>query len=296
MKNFSTEIKNLLCGSIDMHVHTAPSYFERLLDDFALAEELAEYNMGGALIKCHEGSSVFRSILTNKYIGNKSTLYGSLVLNVYVGGFNPYAVDSEIKLGASVIFMPTISAKNHIDFYGGSHYNSQKNNKLPMASAQGLTIFNDYGFIKDEVIEILDIIAKEDITLATGHLSTEEGLALCETALKRGLKKIIYTHADFEATKLNLQQQIELSKKGVFIEKTYLCLTPQWLSISAEETAKGIMEIGADSIIMSTDFGQKNNPSPVEGLGEFIKIMLQQGIRYDDIKKMVSNNPIMLLK
>lgn len=291
----SSEALELLKGAIDTHVHSEPSFFKRSVDDFSLAEKVVEYGMKGVVIKCHEGSSVFRAELTKKHVANRALIFGSLVLNYYSGGLNPYAVDSEIKLGARIIWMPTVSAENHRRFYGNSQYKAQKTHRSPKEPAEGIKIIDENGDILDSVKEILDIIAQEDVCLATGHLSNEEGIILCEEALKRGVKKIVFTHADFETNKLPLEKQLELSRKGVFIEKTMLCLTPEWYSISPEEMAVSIKTIGADRCILSSDFGQTTNPHPVEGFALFIEKMLEQNITPEEIKQMICKNPMTIL-
>ncbi len=42
------------------------------------------------------------------------TLISGVPLNNTVGGFNPYAVEHGIKLGARIVWMPTFSAANHL--------------------------------------------------------------------------------------------------------------------------------------------------------------------------------------
>ena len=47
-------------------------------------------------------------------------ILGSVTLNDAVGGLNPFAVEAALDLGARVIWMPTISAQNHIVKHGGT--------------------------------------------------------------------------------------------------------------------------------------------------------------------------------
>ncbi len=285
----------LLKGAIDIHVHSEPSFYKRSVDDFTLAQQVVNNGMGGVVIKCHEGSSVFRAELTRRFINNKAKIFGSLVLNVFNGGFNPYAVDSEIKLGAKIIYMPTISAVNHIRYYGGSGYKAQDSRKKLKEPQSGLSVIDKKGKLLDPVREIISIIAEEDVCLATGHLSNEEGLLVCEEALKQGVRKIIFTHADFETNRLTLQDQVNLAQKGVFIEKTMLCMVPGWESVTAPEMAEGIKRIGAKQCILSSDYGQVDNPPPYQGLAIFINLMLQNGISPAEIRQMIKDNPEFIL-
>jgi len=51
-----------------------------------------------------------------------------------------------------------------------------------------------------------------------------------------------------------------------------------------------------ESIILDTDFGQADNPSPVEGLASYVRSMLKEGITEKEINLMVRVNPCELLK
>lgn len=39
-------------------------------------------------------------------------MFGGITLNRQVGGINPYAVESALKLGGKVVWLPTQSARN----------------------------------------------------------------------------------------------------------------------------------------------------------------------------------------
>lgn len=291
----SVQATNLLIDAIDIHVHSYPSIFERSIDDFELVEKAAAFGMQGVVLKSHNGNTGPRAIITQKHIKNRIKVFGSIVLNHYTGGLNPFAVDTAIKLGAKIIFMPTTSSENHRRFYGGSQYKSLKTAKATREPSEGITILDENDNIKKSVIDILEIISCEDVCLATGHLSNDEGLLLCEKALSMGVKKIIFTHPDFETNRLSLEKQIELAKKGVFIEKTMLSMTKQWNCISLDATVKSIEKIGAEQCILSSDFGQKNNIHPVDGMALYIEKMLQKNVSSIKIKKMVCSNPMKIL-
>jgi hypothetical protein len=44
----------VLHGAIDLHTHSSPSYFERLVDDVGLAETARAAGMRAVLYKAHE--------------------------------------------------------------------------------------------------------------------------------------------------------------------------------------------------------------------------------------------------
>ena len=71
---------NIIPGTIDMHIHTAPDVAPRKADDLEVARAAAEAGMGAFIIKSHLGSSVERAYLVNQMVPNVRA-FGSVVLN-----------------------------------------------------------------------------------------------------------------------------------------------------------------------------------------------------------------------
>src|SRR5512136_706328 len=97
-------------GIYDMHIHSAPDIAPRKTDDLELVKAAAAAGMGGIMIKSHLGSSVERAYLVNQVVPD-IRVFGGLVLNFPVGGLNPFAVDSYVRMGAKEVWMPTLSAE-----------------------------------------------------------------------------------------------------------------------------------------------------------------------------------------
>ncbi len=279
-----------------MHVHSAPDLFLRPYDHVDLVEQAKEAGMRAIVLKCHFSMTPFRAYLVKKIVGEGIDVLGGIVLNYAVGGLNPYAVDVAIKAGAKIIWMPTISAENHLKYYGITEYEMQKiamGKLLPVN--KGITPINKKGGLLSEAEEILRLIAESDTILATGHCSVEESKILVREAKKKGVKKIIATHVDQDFINMSIKDQIELANEGVYLERTLLPITPLWRSMSINEMVKRIKEVGAEHSIMSTDLGQIHNPSPVEGYRMFIQILLEKGISPNEINTMAKQNPTKLL-
>jgi len=184
---------NYLRGAIDIHVHSSPSIFPRSVDDLELARLAQQAGMRAIVLKAHEESTVSRAFLVNKVVTGID-VYGSLVLNEYVGGLNPYAVDLAVQQGAKIIWMPTGSAKHHLAFYGGkSDYDEQKS-RVRLLPQKGITILDDEGRLLPVVYDIIDLIKGSGAALATGHLSPQESRILVKTALARGVEKVLVAH------------------------------------------------------------------------------------------------------
>jgi hypothetical protein len=286
---------NLLQGAIDIHVHSSPSIFPRSVDDFELAEEAKKAGMRAIVLKAHEESTVSRAALVQKIVTGIE-VYGSLVLNEYVGGLNPYAVDLAVQQGAKIIWMPTGSAKHHIDYYGGkSDYKEQKST-IRLLQQKGITIFAEDGSVLPVVYDIIDLIKDSDTVLATGHLSPKETKVLVELAVERGLTRILVAHPDLKINKMDLALQCELARMGAYLEKSMLTLMPSWKSIQPEEMIAGIRKIGIERCILQTDFGQINHPTPTKGYLEFVTTLFEQGVTEKEIRMMACDNPAELLR
>ncbi len=282
----------ILRDCIDIHVHSEPGLFPRSVNDFMLAEEAEKEKMKAVVLKAHEGSSVFRASLVNTRL-NKNILYGSIVLNSFVGGFNPDAVDCAQKLGARVIWMPTISAQNHLKYYGRSQYTQMTS--AVMRPLQAQSVLDDNGKIKTEVKEIIEIARDNEICIATSHLSLEESTKLIEEALKMGLKKILLNHPEAGLNSISISVQKEFAKKGVLIEKAYLWITEHWKASTIEKYVEAIKEIGAESCVISTDLGHAASIRPVEGFAEYIQKLRELDLSCQEIEMMARHNPAWLL-
>lgn len=112
--------QDLMKGVIDMHVHTNPDLRLRAYDDFELMEAAIRVGARAIVIKTHQGTTMDRAYLCNRHNEivhgktNNFTMFGSITLNKVVGGINPKAVDVALRLGAKVVWLPTQSAKNHM--------------------------------------------------------------------------------------------------------------------------------------------------------------------------------------
>jgi hypothetical protein len=136
------------------------------------------------------------------------------------------------------------------------------------------------------------------MVLSTGHISPVETRVLIEEALKAGITKIVITHPlDFGLTsqKFVPEELHYLAQIGAFIELKFTVLSFKAPEDSLSRMMEVVKAIGVEHFIMSTDLGQANNPTPVEGLKVFVTVMLQKGIAPEEIELMIKVNPGKLL-
>ena len=274
-----------LAGAIDLHVHGAPDVWPRRLDDVSLARQAAAAGMRAILLKSHHTLTADRASLVDGLVEGVR-VFGGLALNQAVGGLNPAAVEAALALGARQIWMPTLSAANH---------------RRAMGAPGGIRILDEAGALQPAVLEILDLMAGHPAILGTGHLSVQETRALVPAAQAAGLKRILVTHPELSIIRMPLDVQRELALLGVFFERCLIAAVPPGPSVppgpraSLEEIARAVREIGPETSVLATDFGQPENPPPVEGLRIYIQAMQRLGISQADIQRMTRDNPAWLL-
>lgn len=276
--------------ALDMHVHAAPDIINRICDDVDMARAVMATGMDGAVIKNHYGGTTQGALDVNRLAG-KAVLFGSLTLNHYVGGFNPYAVEAALGLGARVIWFPTRHAENHTrqKLRAGCDFNAS----IPLRQAQGLRAVGKNGELTEQVIDIIELIASKDACLCTGHISNEEALAVCGEALRRGVRRIVLTHPDFTLNRLPVETQIHLARQGVYIEKTLF--TASAGIVSAAELLIGARKAGLHRCFLSSDYGMVTKPAPWKGMAQWVSLAAENGFSEQETALLVSRVPRFLV-
>ena len=280
-------MNELLNGIIDMHIHTEPDTTKRNYNDFGLVDAANKIHAASIVIKCHHGSTVERAYLANlynkeKYQTSNLKIFGGIVLNKEVGGLNPNAVEYALKLGGKIVWLPTIDAQNEY---------------IKRGKVGGISILDNNGEIKKELIEIFNIIKNYNAVLATGHISYEETLKVVEAASKQGVKKIVITHPEYWIVNESIEQQKYLvDKYNVLLEKVYIqpLKDGHWVD-NMETDLKAIEQIGYEHIMVATDSGYyKNNPWEIM-LDKYVNYLLEHGISKEEVKYMTRVNQAKLL-
>ncbi|MEI7884541.1 MAG: DUF6282 family protein [Clostridia bacterium] len=283
-------------GAYDLHVHTHPCLFPRIGNDFEVVEAAEKAGLAGIMLKCHHESTVSRAEAVQKNF-EKIKVYGGIVLNDYVGGMNPYAVDAALRMGAKEVWMPTIDAKNHAQAHGSKgKYDVQDGRKDSGANIEGISIYNETGDIKVEVKEILKMIAEYNVILGTCHLGKSEIFDLVKEAKKLGVEKILITHPFFKVPNFEVPEIKELVALGAKAEFGYCTVSPMWHYATVQQVAKAIIEIGASNCIIISDAGQRHNPMPHESLRVFAQCLYECGVKEELLKTIMIDNPRILVE
>jgi Family of unknown function (DUF6282) len=285
-------VSSLLRGAVDLHCHSGPSVMARLVDHIDAIEQAASAGMRAVLFKDHYyPTAPIVELIRERYRHTGVEPLAGIVLNNALGGFNAYAVEHALKMGTKIVWMPTVSAANHIR---EGHNKKLLVAKSEMRRATALSVVDDHGELKDEVKPILDLVAEYDAVLSCGHLHISEVWPLFEEARKRGCKRLLINHPTYTlgAVVKDFQRLIEM---GVYIEHSIcMFIDSRFKTFTPAQLKEYIDAAGVDRTFFGSDLGQANNPSPLDGFREIVKLLLSLSYGDEEIRKMVSLNAMRL--
>lgn len=294
------DYRELIKGAYDLHVHSAPDVLPRKMDDIDMAKRIRESGMAGYAIKSHFFCTSERAQLMQKLYPDVDYV-GTITLNSAVGGLNPAAMEMAARSGVRLVWFPTCDNEHE----RAHTFNGDSNKKLPFwaqiiiemknagIEAPTVNCLDANGELKKEVYDILDIIAKYDIILTTGHISHDEAYKLVPAAAKRGVKNIVITHVDFPTTYYTVEDQKMFASYGAKMEHCYTTWATGKVDFGV--TKQMIREVGPENCILGTDLGQKTAVWPDEGMLEFATKLYDAGFSAEEVKTMTIYNPRKLL-
>ncbi len=292
-------VDRLMRGSIDLHCHSGPSVMRRYFDHIEALQEAASVGIRALLLKDHCYPVGPVTELLNKHFGHYGVeLLSGVPLNNPVGGLNIHAVDHGIRLGAKLVWMPTYCAANHVRYHAAhAEFVDQfpKTDLLTVPPAP-ITVLDDSGRLKDEVLPILDLIAEADIVLSSGHLNISEIWVLFEEAKKRGIRRMLCNHPTF-IIGADVDDVRRLSEMGVYIEHSSCMFTPgnKYAFYDPQQLQELITAAGIERTILGSDLGIYDGFKLVEGLRAVIEVLLDLGYSEAEIRKLTRSNAAELI-
>lgn len=264
----------LMRGAVDLHYHVDPGY--------GAYENLAQAKAAGVralLLKNHyEPSSALVMLLRPQFPGLE--LYGGFVFNRSNGGINVPGVEymasirGEPKPG-KIVWLPAGDTKKEAT--GGRN---------PNPNAPFVAVSQN-GQLLPEVKRAFAVIAKNNFTLASGHVVPEDALLAFREAKAAGVQHLIATHAADAAGKMTLDQMKEAARLGAWIEFDYR-------NTLEENRTDLIRGVGPEHVFLS-EFWTKNQ-APKEyagaaGVGAFAAEMKKRGFTDRELEMMFKDNP-----
>jgi hypothetical protein len=273
-------------------MHISPDVVERKIDDISLAREFERLGMEGFVLKSHYGSTAERASVVRAAVPGINVL-GALSLNRAVGGINPLAVEVAAREGARTVWMPTVDAVNEAS-------ERESSGKQPVwvklqleMREQGIEIepvpvVDGEGGVLPAVRNVLAMIARHGMVLATGHLARDEIFAVVDAAVEAGVEDIVITHPEFPSQNLGIEDQRALAERGALLERCFT--TPHTGKVSWERWLENIRLAGPEHSVLSTDLGQVFNPPVQEGMGLMVDRLLDAGFNEEEVHVMAVVN------
>lgn len=280
-------------GVIDMHVHPAPDVFGRALTDIEMATVARRKGMRGLVLKNHVVTTADRAATAMEAVPGIE-IWGGIVLNNAVGGINPAAVEWMHRMSGGrgkIVWLPTFDSDKHVK-------------TLVDKNKSGIVVAPN-GQVTPQMEEVLKIIARENLVLATGHVHADEVVAVARRARELGVKSILVTHGMTNIPGLSMAQAREVAALGGMIEICYLqfmtgpdaqyAWMKHWNQVATAQVMMALNEVGADHLVLSTDLGQQGMMMPPDGIENAVAALRAAGVSQADLDKMMKRNPARLL-
>ena len=266
-------------GVVDIHMHADPDSMARSIDALSLARLARQRGMRAIVLKNHYESTAGLAWLARREAPGIE-VFGGVALNRAVGGVNPAAVEqmTRVKGGCGrLVWMPTFDSEYQV------RSGNQPRPFVPVSRD---------GKLLKEVLEVLDLVSKHKLVLATGHSSPAETLLLIREAKARGIQRIIATHP---MGALSAAQMQEAARLGAWIEFTANSVIGNSTNTTIKDFAAAIRAVGVEHAVLVSDFGQAGNPLHPDGLEQLFRLLREQGFREAEIDLMAKRNPALIL-
>ena len=274
-----------LQGVTDIHTHGDPDSRPRKLDVIEWARSAKAAGMRAIVLKNHYAPTAQAAYLVRQVVPGIE-VYAGFSLDGPVGGLNVQAVEQANAFKGQtlrIIWMPTFDSENDVKF-------AKANRPFVAVSKNGRLL--------PEVIDVLKVLAKDNLVLATGHSSAEEDLLLVKEGRALGIRQIVVTHPLAPSIHMSIPQMQEAAKMGAVLEFCAGQVLPT-ASPATRNNVKpyvdAIHAIGAEHAILSSDLGQPENPYPIDGWKLYLEMLRKGGITDAELDRMAKTNPATLL-
>jgi len=271
-----------LAGAIDIHVHSDPDDRPRSIDAIDVAKLARARGMRAIVLKNHYDPTGGLAYIVRKEVPGLE-VFGGIDLNLTVGGMNSAAVEHMTQVSGGwgrFVWMSTFDAENQVRY--------SKENRPFVSVARN-------GELLPEVKQVISVIAKHGLVLATGHVAPEEALMLLRDGRRQGATRMVVTHAMNAPVLMNVPQMQEAVKQGAFIEFVGGSLATADAAARMDRFADAIRKVGPEFCILSSDLGQKGNALPPDGFAAFLVALRARGLTEQEINRMSKQNPARLL-
>ncbi len=293
----------VLIEAIDLHTHLDPDMsgggqVSRAMDAIDMARQAQARGMRGFALKTHMDVSSAASAYYARKVMPDVEVFGRFVLNLSSGGLNPAAVMQFVSMKGGwgrIVEMPTRDARPPqtenrpwvmpwLNLFPDSEISVEivRNGALT-AEAKGII---------ELVSNVRTVDSDGTVAIATGHATPEGHVLIVRESRRPGVPTLV-THPNDMVSDAQYQEMKEL---GAYIEVN---LDFYQEGDNAEEkiafALKQIERLGAESIVMATDCGQMNNPTPADCIVLGARVLRAHGITERQLDIMLKETPARLL-
>ena len=279
----------------DSHIHPAPDCIDRIGNDLEIAKRAYESGMKAIVYK-----NVFEPTASRAWHTMQSypgiQVLGGVVLDHFVGGLNPSAVEAAISLGAKFVWLPVFHALGHERAFGQIGSFGYVDNETNGQTLPAITILDANGELSKTVRDIVALCKDHNVILSTGHITSEETLKLAQYAKKENFSKILVNHPFFKVPSMSLDIVQELSSLGAYIEfcSTEICPIPGGGDL--QNYVKAVERCDTQKLLIASDAGHNRMGWPDEALRVFAQQIAYSGVPLTTVELMLKDNYYRLLE
>jgi hypothetical protein len=275
-----------LDGAADLHCHFGPdAHRARSVDAFEAAREAAAAGHRAIVLKSHDFPTASLAWAVGAQVDGVS-VFGGICCDREVGGMNPAAVEVALRLGAKIVWLPTLSSRQDVENGVAAQLGIE---------GPGIVVTNADDELLPETEAVLALVAEHGAVLATGHVSTAEHYAVVREFARRGTVLVTHATEDLAGPRLTVGQCRELADLGAWIELCAMTCIGALATKSVADMVACIEAVGPARVTLGTDYGQKINAHPAAGLQTYADALYAEGVSESDIRRMACTNPCHLL-
>lgn len=272
----------VLIGTIDLHAHHGPDSYPRQWDAFAIVELAKARGMRAIVLKNRWTETAGLACLIRRYGAQGIEVFGSVTLDSPVGGVNPQAVRYMVDVTSGygrVVWLPMHDSGHEVAF--------NEDGRPAVAVSRN-------GALLPAVLEVLDLVAEHDLTLATGHVTPAETLGILRAARERGLERLIVTHPLLhpQFTFMSIAELREAAELGASIEITANSLFRE--GEGRQRVLEALRAIGPEHFFVSSDSGLVGTPNHPDALVMAARVLRENGFDEQALNLMFKQNPARL--
>ena len=287
----------VIAGAIDLYVHAWPDLFDRVCDDWQLAEDSKAAGLTAVVHRNHHSPTAERCAVVREHTG--FDVLGAILLNGTVGGVNPYAAELALRMGAVWVGFPSVSAAAYRARVG--EFASSDLRDLLLLGSSDLSLVDESGSISSDAHEVLALASQHGVVVGLGYSTFDETKKLIAAGAAHSVPAMVLTNVTTTMA-LSLSQIDDLmDSPEVFVEVTTHSFDSSVAAHGRSGQSAGvdgalaaievIRRYGAERCVVSSDGGIVGAPPPRDLLAAGCSMLLEGGLTERELDLLIRENP-----